>query len=110
MKGNISMPPQTLEVTGGVDTHADNHVAAVMNNIGAVIGTKSFPVSEDGYRSLTCWMCSFGDLKRVGVEGTGSYGAGLARHLSLAGVDVIEVNTPNRQLRRRRGKIGRAHV
>ena len=95
---------QELPVTGGVDTHADVHVAAVVDRIGRVLGTEAFPASQDGYRSALAWMRSRGELAKVGVEGTGSYGAGLARYLVARGVAVVEVIRPNRQARRQRGK------
>jgi transposase len=91
-------------VTGGVDTHKATHVAAVVDDVGRIVGTESFLATPAGYRSLLRWMRSFGLVARVGVEGTGAYGAGLARHLADAGVEVVEVNRPNRQVRRRRGK------
>jgi transposase len=94
----------TLSVTGGVDTHADTHVAAVIDQIGRILGTESFPVSASGYQAALAWMHSHGQLELVGVEGTGSYGAGLARYLAEQEVPVVEVNRPNRQARRRRGK------
>ena len=92
------------EVTGGVDTHSRVHVAAVVSTIGKILATSSFPVTKAGYQALLAWMRSFGTLTAVGVEGTGAYGAGLSRFLTAANVTVIEVNRPNRQLRRRRGK------
>ena len=91
-------------VTGGVDTHLDTHVAAALDPLGAVLGTMSFPTTTTGYRKLLTWLRSFGDLGRVGVEGTGSYGVALSRHLTSQGVQVIEVARPNRQVRRRYGK------
>ena len=91
-------------VTGGVDTHQDLHVAAALDQLGRVLGTQSFPTSPAGYRDLHRWLHSFGQLDKIGVEGTGSYGAALARHLTGAGALVIEVVRPNRQLRRRHGK------
>jgi transposase len=91
-------------VTGGVDTHADVHVAAVVDQVGRVLGTEAFPADSAGYRAALAWMRGHGELARVGVEGTGSYGAGLARHLAAQGVQVAEVIRPNRQGRRRRGK------
>jgi len=91
-------------VTGGVDTHADAHVAAALTSTGGVLSTRSFPTTVPGYRQLLAWLNSFGELDRVGVEGTGSYGAALARHLTEQGVTVVEVGRPNRQLRRRQGK------
>lgn len=98
------MQDETGVVTGGVDTHLRVHVAAVVNAIGKILGTASFPVTMAGYRARLAWMAGFGTVARIGVEGTGAYGAGLARHLRGAGVCVIEVNRPDRQLRRRRGK------
>jgi transposase len=91
-------------VTGGVDTHADTHVAAVLDELGRVLGTTAFPADEKGYKALLAWMRRHGEVGKVGVEGTGSYGAGLARYLATKGVEVIEVVRPNRQVRRRRGK------
>ena len=91
-------------VVGGIDTHKDLHVAAVVDGAGTVLGTESFSTTRAGYRALLRWMRSFGDLRRVGVEGTGSYGAGLTRHLAEADVEVLEVDRPDRTDRRRRGK------
>lgn len=98
------MTDPTTPVTGGVDTHKDTHVAAVLNAVGVVLGTAEFPTTPAGYRRLLTWMRGFGDLTAVGVEGTGAWGAGLARHLTSQGVRVIEVQRPNRQFRRRHGK------
>ena len=95
---------ETRAVTGGVDTHLDVHVAAVLDPIGGLLGVESFPTTAAGHDQLTEWMGSFGVVARVGVEGTGSYGAGLARHLTARGVEVVEVDRPNRQARRRTGK------
>src|SRR6059036_1298450 len=91
-------------ITGGVDTHLDTHVAAALDPLGGLLGVESFPTTPAGYRQLAAWLRSFGHVATVGVEGTGSYGAGLARHLRTCGVDVVEVDRPNRQLRRRVGK------
>lgn len=91
-------------VTGGVDTHLDIHVAAALDGIGGLLGVESFETTSAGSKALLEWLKTFGSPVRVGVEGTGSYGAGLARYLSRAGVDVVEVDRPNRQVRRRRGK------
>ncbi len=98
------MDQERSEVTGGVDSHKDVHVAAVVDQAGRILATKSFPTTRAGYRRLLCWLNSFGLLDRVGVEGTGSYGAGLCRYLMEAGVTVVEVNRPDRQRRRLRGK------
>ena len=94
----------TGPVTGGVDTHAEVHVAAVVDQVGRVLGTGSFPADAAGYAGLLSWLCGHGELTGVGVEGTGSYGAGLARYLAAQGVTVLEVPRPDRQRRRRHGK------
>ena len=91
-------------VVGGVDTHLDEHVAAVVDSVGGVLGVARFPVTPAGYRRLVAWMRGHGQLERVGVEGTGSYGAGLSRHLLQTGLVVLEVTRPNRQERHRNGK------
>ncbi len=67
---------QAGPVTGGVDTHADVHVAAVVDQVGRVLGTQAFPADAVGYVGALAWMGSHGELARVGVEGTGSYGCG----------------------------------
>ena len=95
---------QALPVTGGVDIHADVHVAAVVDQVGRVLGTRAFPADAAGYRAARAWMRAHGELVKVGVEGTGSYGAGLASSLTACGIEVAEVIRPNRQARRRRGK------
>ena len=94
----------TRLVTGGVDTHLDVHVAAVVDANGGVLAVESFPTTPAGHHALSAWLLSFGVVERVGVEGTGAYGAGLARHLGRQGLVVIEVDRPNRQERRRNGK------
>ena len=99
-----TMTPARPSVTGGVDTHRDEHVAAALDPVGGLLGTASFPTTAAGYGALLAWLRSHGEISSVGVEGTGSYGAALARHLSAAGVRVFEVSRPNRQVRRRYGK------
>jgi transposase len=91
-------------IYGGVDTHRDVHVAAVVDQTGRIRDVASFPATPAGYRQMAAWMRRHGEVVRVGVEGTGSYGAGLARRLSAKGIEVLEVNRPNRQTRRRHGK------
>src|SRR5215216_2950562 len=95
-------------VFGGVDTHKDVHVAAALDEVGRLLGTGSFPTTAAGYRQLWRWLRSHGDVVAVGVEGTGAWGAGLARYFSAEGVDVREVMRPNRQHRRRYGKSDEA--
>ena len=87
-------------IVGGVDTHRDVHVAAVIDSNGGVLGVESFPTTAAGHRSTLSWMTRFGTVERVGIEGTGSYGAGLARYFNAQHVVVIEVDRPNRQKRR----------
>jgi transposase len=99
-----TMTSTARAVIGGVDTHADRHVAAACDHLGAVLGTDSFPTTATGYRALLSWLRSFGALDKIGVEGTGSYGVGLARYLATQNVEAIEVSRPNRQVRRRHGK------
>ena len=91
-------------VTGGVDTHLDVNVAAALDGIGGLLGVEQFPTSPAGNKALLVWLKTLGAIVRVGVEGTGSYGAPLARYLRRAGVAVVEVDRPNRQERRRKGK------
>lgn len=91
-------------VTGGVDTHLDLNVAAALDSIGGLLGVTQFSTSKAGHAELLGWLQGFGVVTRVGVEGTGSYGAPLARFLRRHDVEVVEVDRPNRQARRRHGK------
>jgi transposase len=92
-------------VTGGVDTHGDVHVAAVLDSAtGRLLETESFPTTLPGYAALLEWFGGFGELEQIGVESTGSYGAGLTRFLQAEGVTVIEVDRPDRKARRLEGK------
>lgn len=98
------MTRQAGEIIGGVDTHADTHHAAVIDANGRQLGDAKFPANTTGYAALAAFLAAFGAVVRVGVEGTGSYGAGLARYLRAAGIEVVEVIRPSRQTRRLRGK------
>src|SRR5438876_11641825 len=91
-------------ITGGVDTHADTHVAAALDPVGGLLGVAEFPATAAGYARLLGWLGGFGTVCLVGIEGTGSYGAGLARHVTAAGIRVVEVDRSDRQDRRRQGK------
>jgi len=95
---------KTRAITGGVDTHADVHVAAALDPIGGLLGVREFPATVAGYAGLLGWLGGFGAIALVGIEGTGSYGAGLARHVTAAGIRVVEVDRSDRQDRRRQGK------
>jgi transposase len=99
-----TMAEDARVITGGVDTHAGVHVAAALDSIGGLLGVREFPAAAAGYASLLSWLRGFGILAVAGVEGTGSYGAGLARHLAAAGARVVEVDRPDRQDRARQGK------
>src|SRR5262245_63278900 len=92
---------ETRAITGGVDTHADAHVAAALDGIGGLLGVQEFPVTPAGYARLLAWLRGFGTVALVGIEGTGSYGAGLARHIEAAGIRGVEVDRADRQDRRR---------
>jgi transposase len=94
----------TRAITGGVDTHADVHVAAALDPLGGLPGVQEFPATRAGYGLLLGWLGGFGSVCLAGIEGTGSYGAGLARHVTAAGVRVVEVDRSDRQDRRRQGK------
>src|SRR5918995_2547316 len=96
----IVEPVSARAVTGGVDTHLDVHVAAALDGIGGLLGVESFEASPAGNVKLLAWLRCFGDVAQVGVEGTGSYGASLARSLRAARVTVVEVDRPHRQARR----------
>ena len=85
---------ETSAVVGGVDTHADSHVAAALDGIGGLLGVSEFPATPAGYARLPGWLQSFGTVCPVGIEGTGSYGAGLARRVCAAGIRVVEVDRP----------------
>jgi transposase len=99
-----SMPAPASPVTVGVDTHLDLHVAAVVDQTGRLLDTKGFPASTRGYVALVTWAERYGPVERIGVEGTGTYGAGLTRFVRAYGLRVVEVNRPDRSLRRRHGK------
>ncbi|MGQ0826747.1 MAG: IS110 family transposase [Actinomycetota bacterium] len=92
------------DVVGGVDTHGEVHVAAALDRVGRVLATASFATTAAGNRQLLTWLRGHGEVVQVGVEGTGSWGAGLCRYLAGEGVAMVEVDRPNRQDRRRRGK------
>lgn len=100
----MTNPPETVEVVAGVDTHADTHHAAVIDTNGRRLGDAEFPTTLAGYAALFAFLGAFGTIVRVGIEGTGSYGAGLARYLRVSGLEIVEVIRPNRQIRRMRGK------
>ena len=95
---------EPARVTVGVDTHKHLHVAAARDQLGRRLGVTIAPASRAGYGELLAWARGLGEVEAWGVEGTGSYGAGLVRFLAAAGQRVLEVNRPDRATRRRRGK------
>jgi transposase len=100
----LSMPCVDEKVVGGIDNHKDLHFAAVVDVAGNVLGERAFATTRAGYRSLLKWMRGFGRVSKVGVEQTGSHGAGIVRHFGLAGIPVLEVTGPDKADRRARGK------
>lgn len=104
MSGGDELGGTVEAVTLGVDTHADVHVAAALDERGRRLGIHRVPSTAAGFADLATWAGRFGPLERVGIEGTGSYGAGLARWLGARGVAVVEVDRPDRRARRRHGK------
>ena len=92
------------EVIPGVDTHLDKHIAVLIDGFGKYLGNLSIETNTTGYQQLFKWAQSFGKLRRAGIEGTGTYGAGLARFISKQKVQVFEINRPDRSMPRFRGK------
>jgi transposase len=101
------MANSTDEVIGGIDTHKHKHHAAVINDVGQLLGTREFDADAAGYAALLDWLRSHGTVRSIGIEGTGHFGATLTRFLIDAGVHVIEVNRPNPSARRADGKSDR---
>jgi transposase len=95
---------ELTRVTVGVDTHGQVHVACALDQLGRQLATRQAATTPAGYRALLAWARSLGEAAAWGIEGTGSYGAGLARVLVRQGQLVWEVNRPDRSARRRRGK------
>jgi transposase len=98
--------PLPVAVIVGVDTHKVMHAAVAISNVGARLGEITVPASANGYRDLATRARSLGAIPTFGIEGTGSYGAGLSRFLCEQGLPVLEVSRPNRQMRHRHGKPG----
>lgn len=101
---NAKISSVSRQVVGGVDTHKDLHVAAVVDEQDRILASESFATTRQGYKQMLTWMRSFGEVVRVGIECTGTYGAGLLRYLEQAGITVLEVTAPDKSDRRKRGK------
>jgi transposase len=101
------MTKTSQRVIGGVDTHKDTHHAAVITVADQLVGDRQFPATSRGHRALLEWLASFGDLDAVGIHGTSTFGAELARVIGAAGVTLLEVNRPDRSARRRQGTSDR---
>ncbi len=95
---------ETQVITVGVDTHQLVHHAAIVDSRLGSVADREFPATSGGFADLVDWMSRYGQVSRVGVESTGSYGAGLTRHLIGAGVEVCEIQCPATSTRRREGK------
>ncbi|MFF5861100.1 IS110 family transposase [Streptomyces sp. NPDC012751] len=98
------MAADEIAVIGGIDTHTDLHQAAVIDGIGRHLATEAFATTPEGYQRLLNWLRSHGEVLAVGIEGTGAYGAEIARFLAADGVTVVEVDRPDRKARRDNGK------
>ena len=96
-----AIPP---DIIVGVDTHKHTHAAVAVTGLGARVAEPTIEVGLAGYRELEAWARSLGDVRAFGIEGTGSYGAGLSRFLREGGHVVHEVGRPDRRLRRQQGK------
>jgi transposase len=99
-----------VEVILGVDTHLDVHVAVVVDHVGRRLGELSVPTTAKGYERLLCWVEGFGPVRCAGVEGTSSYGAGVARYLKAQGIEVLEVERPKRQRRSSRRNLEKSDL
>ena len=98
------MTAPEIAVIGGIDTHTDVHQAAAIDSVGRHLDTQSFATNSAGYEQLLAWLHSQGEVIAVGMEGTGAYGAELARFLTASGITVVEVDRPDRRARRAHGK------
>jgi transposase len=99
-----TVAPVDRIVTVGVDTHSDIHVAVALDQLGRRLGTTTIPTTPEGYRQLESWARQFGQVDAFGIEGTGSWGAGLVRLLRGHDYRLVEVNRPDRGARHRQGK------
>ena len=104
MTNRMPTPPEARKVIVGVDTHKHVHVAVAIDRWGIRLRDQAFVADSGGYQALITWAETHGRIEAFGVEGTGSYGAGLARAVRRAGHRVVEVNRGDRRTRRAAGK------
>ena len=104
MTNSMTTPSDVRTVIVGVDTHKHVHVAVALDARGIRVGDHSVTADSGGYQVLIAWAKTQGRIEAFGIEGTGSYGAGLARAVRRAGHRVAEVNRADRRLRRAAGK------
>ncbi len=100
-----TMPDAEVFVTVGVDTHKDVHVAVALDQLGRFLDATEIPTTSAGYADLLAWASQLGTVDRIGIEGTGSHGAGLCRWLTARGVIIVEVDRPDRRTRRNQGQV-----
>jgi transposase len=98
-------PDTEVAVILGVDTHLDSHVAVAVDHLGRRLDELSVPTTVKGYEELLCWAEGFGPVRCAGIEGTSSYGVGLARHLRTRGIEVLEVDRPKHRRRSSRSNV-----
>jgi transposase len=101
----VERPETEVAVILGVDTHLEFHVAVAVDHLGRRLGESSVPTTAKGYERLLRWAKDFGPVRCAGVEGTSSYGAGLARHLGAKGIEVLEVERPKHRRRSSRRNL-----
>ena len=104
MSKRIARVEPAVTVIVGVDTHKHVHVAVAVDRLGARLGSCSVPANRGGYAELVAWARTLGTVEAFGIEGTGSYGVGLASFVRRHAVRVVEVNHCDRRKRRNNGK------
>ena len=104
MSKRIARVEPAVTVIVGVDTHKHVHVAVAVDHLGARLGSCSVPANRGGYAELVAWARTLGAVEAFGIEGTGSYGVGLASFVRRHAVRVVEVNHCDRRKRRNNGK------
>ncbi len=104
MSNSNALVEPTTAVIVGVDTHKYVHVAVAINALGARLANLSAPANRAGYAELVAWARSLGTVEAFGIEGTGSYGVGLASFVRRHALRVVEVSHCDRRKRRNNGK------